>query len=482
MKHFTLSLTLAFLVASGYSSAQSKSFRTPMKSKTEKSGDASRYIIKAASEPGTWKPKKEVFYEPDMEGETDAWLEYGQFTNEYDSNGNNISTTEDYGDNQNRTLSKYDAYNNRIEVVKQSMEAGTWVNTEKTEYVYDPVVKNFQTERKAYSWNAATGQWDMNYAHKKVITRNAKGFVTRLSVTLMNENNQYDELERTEITYTNDDLPATSWKFLQADDKFELVEKVKYDKINWDRSDGQILNSDEAFMVGNNRIKKADIYDEGVKTATFECTYVDGKTDFDSRIKSVSSEEEIHHTLTELDGNGSYKEEIIEKFDENGDGQLVTYDQYVVCTYDDRKNPVSEEYFEVVDGTPEQTDGMKMIYTYGPNGEITETVNQMYDYDAAEYMNMEKVIASDFVFFASGIDCIPTKLGTLSIVVSDDRLIFENEGMSRYSIYSATGTLLSTGQVENNRGEVSLAGLPAGLYFIKVSDNQYSETAKFIKK
>ena len=381
-----------------YTFAQSKGFRTSLKSKTENAGNTSRFIMKATSEAGTWKPRKEVIYEPDMEGETDEWLEYGQITNEYDNNSNNISMIEDNGDDQNRTLSKFDAINNKIEVIKQNMEAGEWVNTEKTEYAYDPVVTDYQTERKAYTWDPATGKWILNYAHKKVITRNAKGFVTQVSIMLMNAKNQFDELERTEITYNGGDLPATSWKFLQANESFQLVEMVRYDKINWDHSDGQILNSNEAFMIGNNRIKKADIYDEGKKTATFECTYVDGKTDFDCLIKSINGVDEIHHTLTELDGNGSYEEEIIERFDENGDGEMEIYDQYTIATYDDHKNPIAEENFEVNDGVIEKTNGLKMLYTYGSNGEITETINQMYDYEASVYMNMEKIVASDFVF------------------------------------------------------------------------------------
>ena len=482
MKHFTLSLAIALLLAGSYSFAQSKGFRTSVQSKTENTGDTSRFIMKAVSESGIWKPKKEVIYMSDMEGTADSWLEDSQIDYEYDKNGNIISMVESYEGDQNRTQTKYDAFNNKIEVIIQYMEDGKWANSEKYEYVYDDVVKNYQTERKAYIWDQTTGEWNMNYAHKKVITRNAKGFITQLSVMLMNQNNQYDEIERTEIDYTDGDLPATTWRFMQLNNDLQLVEQVRYDKIIWEHSDGQILNSDEAFMVGSNRMRKADIYDEGEKTATFECTYVDGKTDFDCRIKSASSNEEIHHTLTELDENGSFKEEIIEKFDENGDGQLVTYDQYSVIIYDDHKNPVSEEYFEVVDGTPELTSGMKSLYTYGPNGEITETVIQEYDYDATEYMNRMKIVASDFVFFTSGVDCIRTKTGTLNIRVSDELMTIEKEGMCRYSIYSATGTMLSSGQIENNRGEVSLAGLPAGLYFVKVADGQQSETAKFIKK
>ena len=162
---------------------------------------------------------------------------------------------------------------------------------------------------------------------------------------------------------------------------------------------------------------------------------------------------------------------------------MEIYDQYTIATYDDHKNPIAEENFEVNDGVIEKTNGLKMLYTYGSNGEITETINQMYDYEASVYMNMEKIVASDFVFFASGVDYTQTKNGSLNIMVSDNQVRFEKEGMNGYAIYSVTGTLISKGKVENNHGEVSIGAFPSGLYIIKVTtgDGQ-RETAKFVKR
>lgn len=487
MKHFTLLLISAFLFSSGFVSAQSKRFTGNNKTREVQTGTknpASKLIkdtkltITANSETGKWLPRTEEIYESDMEG---GWLKYLTLTNEYDANGNNTSILEDSEEGQRKTIIGYDAYNNKIQVTSQILQNEEWVNSEKTEYTYDNVVTNYPTHRSSYQWNPETKEWQLSYSHRKNITRNKNGYVTRISVMLEFEG-EYVEIERTDITYINNDLPATTWTFSQADESLVLHEFTRYEKIKWEHSDGQILASNEQFMTGNNRMKKADIYDEGIKTATFTATYKDGKRDFDCLIKSVSSVDEIQQKLTELDTNGSYKEELIKRLDKNQDGVIENYTNYMVATFDDHKNLVSEEFFEIMDEVTEQTDGNKMIYTYGPHGEKTETINQMWDIEALEYLDIEKIVASDFIETGSAIGSTQTGNGALTLYATPDKLSFEMEGMNRYNIYSAAGATVTSGIVQNSKESISIAQLPAGLYLLIASNDKEIAKAKFIKR
>ena len=76
-------------------------------------------------------------------------------------------------------------------------------------------------------------------------------------------------------------------------------------------------------MIGNNRLKSAKIYDyedDGTYTSNYKAEYPNSsKRDFKVTLSPTEGPQKIEHILTELDENGSYKEEYIETLDEDGD-------------------------------------------------------------------------------------------------------------------------------------------------------------------
>lgn len=133
-----------------------------------------------------WKPKTEKIY--NYEG-TDGWVLDAERNYEYDIQGNIISDSSD----EERTLTRYDSYNNPIEIVKQIHVSNEWRDTEKTVYAYDNVVTDYRIEVTKYIWNGKTKKWEQNYSHKKIITRNSNNYVTRISIMLYNSE-EYEEI------------------------------------------------------------------------------------------------------------------------------------------------------------------------------------------------------------------------------------------------------------------------------------------------
>ena len=99
-----------------------------------------------------------------------------------------------------------------IENISQAWEGEQWVNQERSVYTYDDVVTDYQISSDKYNWDSQKGQWNNTYSHKKEITRNDLGYVTSLSIKML-YGGEYEELERTEITYDKGgSLPAQSWE------------------------------------------------------------------------------------------------------------------------------------------------------------------------------------------------------------------------------------------------------------------------------
>ena len=87
--------------------------------------------------------------------------------------------------------------------------------------------------------------WNNTYSHKKEITRNDLGYVTSLSIKML-YGGEYEELERTEITYDKGgSLPAQSWEHYSLNYDLEFKKDTKFDKMAWESCDGQILATSE---------------------------------------------------------------------------------------------------------------------------------------------------------------------------------------------------------------------------------------------
>lgn len=391
---------------------------------------------------------------------------------------------------EERTLTRYDSYNNPIEIVKQIHVSNEWIDTEKTVYAYDNVVTDYRIEVTKYIWNGKTKKWEQNYSHKKIITRNSNNYVTRISIMLYNSE-EYEEIEKTEITYTDGELPADTWAFYQLDfnenEELTMQEKIRYDKIKWETSDGQILDASDGFVLGKNKIKYAQVKYEGEPYGTLTTTFnSENNRDFKCIIASADGLEEEEHSLTQTDDNGSYKEEFIIRIDMDEDGTLdaeeIMEQQYMAVTYDDHKNITEEAIYMMEENEILQEGGNKYLYTYGEHNLPTEMIIQEWNYDNGDYENMIKIESYDFYDVVTSISTLATDKN-IRYAFSDHQLEVTMKGMKSYKIYNQNGmeVLGKKGTLHNNVS-IPLDGLSRGIYMLVVQTDHVTEAVKFIKR
>lgn len=487
MKHVTL-LLLGVLLCSNSVTAQQRFVSANTKSeksqvvkyvgaKREKSQVGTKRYSVARSENVILKPQTEIIYGY-MDGE---WNQSMTANYKYDLKGNVMEEISDDGEMKSKTISVYNNNNKPLSRISTFSEDGgeEWVNNEKKEYEYDSVVSDFITKNTSFSWGDKT--WNVNFSNQFDVIRNGKGYVTKMSILSLYQE-KYDEIEYTETIYDNGELPAQTWKHYVMNENLEMNEAVKYDKIKWERTDGQILNHDEGeFLVGNNLIKAADVYDYGEKTATLKVTYTNNNRNFESVMSSVDGPGKITHTMTYTDEYGSYKEKVVEEFDKDQDGVMEMYARYALITCDDHKNIISEEFFEELEGEGELTDGTKVAYTYGDNGEILETITSIFNYEIGEYEPVEKIVADDFIEIqGTGVNAYTQE--TLKCSVEDDQLIFSMNGARHYTVYNVSGTQMMNNNMTNASESVSLSGFPNGLYLLVVEGDKGMIKTKFMKR
>jgi hypothetical protein len=153
----------------------------------------------------------------------------------------------------------------------------------------------------------------------------------------------------------------------------------------------------------------------------------------------------------------------------------------MLAIYDENKNPVKEEMYEVVDGMEEQTDGQSMEYQYGEHNEILETVNSMWNYDEGVYEPVEKIVASEFTEIVTEIENNYVQ-GNLNYQLENGNISFSMDGMKQYAIFNANGTKVAGEQTNADNATVSTITLPQGLYILVVSGQNQTASVKFLRK
>ena len=334
-----------------------------------------------------------------------------------------------------------------------------------------------------YSWR--DDKWEIGYSNIYDITRNEKGYVTRMAIQSYYQG-AYEEIEAIEVVYENGELPAKTWKhfMLGYNDENELVmsEVARYDNIKWENSDGQILSHDENdFLVGNNRIKEAKVYDEGVETAKLKVVYTN-KRDFESTMSSVAGPDKIKHILKDTDENGSYKEQILESYDENGDGIMEEYVSTNEVTCDSHGNIVLFNVFEEMEGESEQVDGSKSDYKYGDNDEILEIINYAWNYDEQKFDPIEKIVPRDYIDVTQQTGITAQKQQGLKYSIENGRLLFSMNGANHYTIYNVSGMRIINENMANESESISISDLPGGLYLLVIEGSEGATKIKFMKR
>lgn len=403
MKNFTFILTAAALIMSAEASASvSNNFGRCAHSKRhavkttparKTASDVKQMIAKAESTSNPWRATTEKVFGWDGE----EWQLDETYTIEYDAQGRKASEIMvDYEGYYTRTSYKYDA-NGMIteQLVEVSEDGETYENSSMTVRTYDPIVTNVITTNRGYSWDG--DQWLLignNY--NRNITRNADGNVTLVEIAVWYDG-KYDPTIRTEITYGADGKATTITEEMlnYHGGDFYWEETITMSNIVWDRTDGQIIDT-EGLGTGANRILSCDesdveaIFhveftydgDNFVATSTGE---IDGETvegrisyevldDFGSHIQSSS----YVYTSEEFGSYGE-SETITERYD--AFGHLL--ESKCVIEYDGFEEVAEDVRGEV---TYDSTYGYPLTYT----------VSQAFlDEETGEYI-LEKMMRLEY--------------------------------------------------------------------------------------
>lgn len=381
-----------------------------------------------------------------------------------------------------------DANNQATEKVSYDMEGEEKLYTEKKVSKYDTKVIDFTTEVMSYTWQDT--DWAESYdSFKRPVTRNADGNVTNFTVLSpdMSDGGTFKEIEKTDITYNETTKQADTFKFSSLQyDGTSLAWSLEWDirDIEWENTDGQIVNTWEELILGNNRIKKVAVYYDGNLDGYTIAKYpVSGKQDFQVDETDNDGNVYVKHNLTTTDDYGSYREEYLYYF---YDDDLTTLDasEYAIVKFNEKGDLLSAEQFMEEAGETIQMAGERYTYTYdATTGLATETLIEMYNSDETvlAYEPFLKIIRSNFID-AAGVGEITGTAAALSCSVSGNELRMFMPGMTGYAIYSVSGAMAEAGNAGNDNTNVNISSLAPGVYIVKAVGTNGAASKKFIKR
>ena len=322
---------------------------------------------------------------------------------------NNAGQITSESDIYNKTEYEYDADGRCVRITRYYGIDGPVVPTEKTEFSYDTVVKNFVTEEKQYQYD--DNKWELTNDYRTVITRNADNNITQIkeqSYSSYFETPSWQDESLVEIGY-GADKKANTIKLYDYEDSKPMPEAELVD-IVWDRTDGQIVDidtDDAEFFLGANRIKSA----KGVAAYTYPYA---GDIYYNVEYKPEDAGFKMTATMngalymsqdyTVIDAYGSYTSEEYEiDYDSEDDGIYVPdgpqldvetkiYDAYGIVLKEsyisyidgDKTNDIDSQNETTADVTYDATHGYPLEYT----------VRSSYDGNVPE--NREHVVFSDY--------------------------------------------------------------------------------------
>lgn len=337
------------------------------------------------------------------------WYKGGDYFYSYDAKGNILN--EIYEDESGKTVSDYlyDDNNQKVsETVSLSENGGELANSSKRITIYDSVVTDFVAESESYTWDSESAEWNLiadGHTWKKVITRNDKNKVA--SIELHNYfMGEYHLQMRTTVSY-NDDGLACEWKYeeLGYNDLNELVmqEVYLFTDMEWYTTDGQILvlnDPSDFYAPGNNRLKKAAVYERGVKVYDVTASYEENGNYTLKKAYADGSRDLLSHTFT--DDNGSYISRYAYCLDIDGNGEVTDdeelFAEELTVTIDACGRITAEKAVGIEDGEEELIFAAKYDYTYtDESGDYpVEQIFSEYDFDAEDYVPFLKIIGKDF--------------------------------------------------------------------------------------
>lgn len=146
--------------------------------------------------------------------------------------------------------------------VISSEDGSEWENNQKVERTFDSRLTDVVTANRDYQWY--NEEWAlMGNNYNREITRDANGNITNVTIAVLFQG-VYDPTMKLDIEYGEDGKAKTIRETTLTYDSNGLVweEGTYLTDIVWDRTNGQIYNTDELF-IGENRIKSCRVRVDG---------------------------------------------------------------------------------------------------------------------------------------------------------------------------------------------------------------------------
>lgn len=374
----------------------------------KKQAQSVRLAPKTPSAP-LWRPATQTEYMY-MDGE---WMELGTVSFTYDGRGNAILELVEGEDGSSKTEKTYDDYNQVLTSLQTHSEDGSeWENESKTTYQYDPVLHSYYTERMGYDWT--NGAWVENFrCETNEVTRNAGGNITTIIKSLPLGDTMLPGYKLV-WAYDNNATEATSMTYYTCPSgdgtTWEVYNDLEYRNIKWAATDGQMTEADMlSYVDGDNRLASCEVYYDNELDGHIIATYDDNGGYTLQETYPDPSQVGVSTVKTITDSNGSYTVTITEYFDEDGNYKPKPQSIIkIVSEFNDHGDVVKDELYEVAsDGYEELAEGYAYEYTYDSNGNTTEVVTKIYDYDEDQYFPENKITYGEYSLI-SGLENVIT--------------------------------------------------------------------------
>ncbi len=487
MKKFYV-LALSCVLALGAASAQQR-FETKRNS-DKKVSLAEKYTLnrKATSVPKVfrvkaddlqpvWRPVTQTEYMY-MDGE---WLEAGMISFKYDGAGNVLEESWEDEGVMNHVVYTYDANNMILSRLATTTENGVIQNESKRTYVYDPIVKDFYTERMGYDW--VDGDWAQNfYCEKNEVTRNADNRIVETVKSLL-LGSEFMPAYRSVWGYNGEGVASEhfyySYDAYSETPGWVLYDNLSYKDIVWDRTNGQMVDGIDELVEGDNRVKQYSVYYDGELDGHCFVEYKDAESN-DYLKKSTYIDPTVvgmTEQLETIDENGSLRLTTTEYFDEEGmPTDEPSYVMEETVTLDQHGNIVMAVAMETFEGITEMISGEKYDYQYDENGNPTEVLLSIFDYESEEYIPESRTVYGEYRNVA-GIRSVSSD-ANVKYFVADGVLYVQAAGLTGASVYNVQGVCVASVS-GTDAVAIDMQSLPAGVYVARVAG--VSAVVRFVR-
>lgn len=382
-------LLLCGLILSCMPAASSPRFAT-------QKAPAARHIVKKSPDAAKWLPEEQTEYIYE-----DEWIEIGvvQFT--YDSKGNSITELLTGEDGSYKTIKEYDDNNQRTSMLTLADEGGTWVNESWTTYAYDPIIHDYYIMRMSYNWT--DNAWIENIkCETNEIVRNDAGNIVSIvkNLPLGRALMPAYKLEWTYDEQSGKAVGMTYYYYNSTKDSWVVYNATEYKDLVWEATDGQMTEADiNSFTEGPNRLTSCAVYCQGAIDGYFFVSYDANGGYTANHTFADPSVIGISNVKAFTDDLGSFTLTTYEYFDnKNNPTTEPEYIGRLRVIYNEHGDVTLETYSEVFEeGDEDILEGYKYDYTYDENGNVSEYVSYVYDYDTYQYNPETKIVFNNYI-------------------------------------------------------------------------------------